>query len=651
MIGAVVAGCAGDEPAAPREATQEQDITGYIGQQGRLLLGFVAPDVRNFSFPAVPGTVVDGNGRLSNGTIGGTQYKGAPITATGLNASIKMRIAEVIPPVPPATQWQYVLEQLDPASGAWSPACDDPQLVLPSLLPVDKPVRAIAMPGRMLADGTYLVSPNSVLFSCKTGVVAKCDAWGYSVSNPPPSGTVSAYDLMQACSRMARADYCGSGGPSTLDGTPIHIDDAFHPQSVVSGYAFEAAWPGKASVRAPSNQPVVCLSKLRWSTLPLGGNCPLQVPDPRVNAKARFCDDLSINDMVARGALTFSSSSYIDAGLSTFVDPATDLHLTTSQLWWLGALGAQWQSAPPAGMPFPVAGQAPPTFEATILAPKLPPGFSDPGLRALTSYQCATDMITSVTPPGDPSCTPIAFEGWLYPSGTPSTTPLRRWFNPATKHSWTTATSPAVMIINHWQQAETLGNAVRAKLDVRVWSSAFVTTPATTIALDIELRSGEWIPSCLTGIASFVATYTGTCADGRAVNHADIIAFRVVTSGGAQSAPIAYDGVASDVVAPIAGGTPTAVEIDWNDVGNAVYAVDVLPFGGVWTRCADTNLVASDTSYLHDGLCATPNTFVRPATTNQVRVCAFDRTTGAALPCATAAYTWNADKIHVALSR
>ena len=70
-----------------------------------------------------------------------------------------------------------------------------------------------------------------------------------------------------------------------------------------------------------------------------------------------------------------------------------------------------WQVAPPAGMIFPVASQPAPVFEATIFAPKLPTGFTPTGLLPLTSYQCATDDITTTSAPSDPSCVPVAFEG------------------------------------------------------------------------------------------------------------------------------------------------------------------------------------------------------------------------------------------------
>jgi hypothetical protein len=644
-----IVGCSAEPP--PREGTQTQAIEGYIGQQGTLLLGFQAPDIRTFAF-SVANTTVDSNGRLSNGVIGGMDYADPTIaiTATGPGGLvIPMRFAQVIAPVAPATQWEYVLEQQ--VSGQWLPACAQPSLVLPPLLPLEMPVRAIAIPGGFTADGGYYTTSSRVTFACRTGVVAKCDAWGYGASAAAPSATVAAADMVQACTRMARADYCATGGPNTLDGTPIHIDDAFHPTSVVKDYAFEAAWPGVASSspRIETHSPVVCLSKLRWSTLPLGGDCPLQLPDPRVNAKGRFCDDLTPTQLAALGARTFSSSSYIDAGLYTYDDPATDQRLTTSKL----VPQAQnqppaWQITPPANVIFPVANQPAPQFEATILAPVLPAGFTATGLLSLTSYRCDADYLTTTSTPSDASCAPIAFEGWVYPPHTAGRAPLRRWFNPATKHSWTTVTSPTTMILNHWQAAEVVGSVVRASTDIRVWWSLLSISPPATYSIDIELRTGEWINGCLTNVGGMTTLYHGTCANNRAVNHADIVAFRIESSTGVVSDPAAYDGVATDTYVPLAGGTPMAVNVDWNDVGNANYAFDVFT-NGAWLRCADQSLIANDTSYFFDGLCSTPNQYIKPSAVSQVRICAFDRTSGAALSCSAATYPANARDVHVSL--
>jgi hypothetical protein len=86
-------------------------------------------------------------------------------------------------------------------------------------------------------------------YSCITGAIGKCVVWGYEPS------TVGA-DLHQSCTRMVRADYCGSGISFTKDGTLIDIFDTRGVQEPTMGDAslvFEAGWTttGAACVHRP----------------------------------------------------------------------------------------------------------------------------------------------------------------------------------------------------------------------------------------------------------------------------------------------------------------------------------------------------------------------------------------------------------------
>ena len=85
-------------------------------------------------------------------------------------------------------------------------------------------------------------------FSCLQGVLAKCVVWGYQ---PWAVGA----ELHQACTRMARADYCGDGVPHTQNGTLIDMFDTRQIQTPVvdQRFTFEAAWgpDGAVCVREP----------------------------------------------------------------------------------------------------------------------------------------------------------------------------------------------------------------------------------------------------------------------------------------------------------------------------------------------------------------------------------------------------------------
>jgi hypothetical protein len=74
-------------------------------------------------------------------------------------------------------------------------------------------------------------------YSCTAGVIAKCVVWGY---RPWDVGA----DMHEACTRMARADYCGNGVPHTEEGTLIDLYDTRGIQMPVAddGLSFEAAW-------------------------------------------------------------------------------------------------------------------------------------------------------------------------------------------------------------------------------------------------------------------------------------------------------------------------------------------------------------------------------------------------------------------------
>ena len=105
-------------------------------------------------------------------------------------------------------------------------------------LPVCEPEEyGVLVPGRWDARGHHVEDATAITYSCKSGVIAKCVDWGYA------PWLTSASDHA-ACTRLARADYCGDGTSWTMDGTLINVHDQLGVQPQVSGGAmqFEAAW-------------------------------------------------------------------------------------------------------------------------------------------------------------------------------------------------------------------------------------------------------------------------------------------------------------------------------------------------------------------------------------------------------------------------
>ncbi|MCY1017009.1 ADYC domain-containing protein [Pyxidicoccus sp. MSG2] len=106
---------------------------------------------------------------------------------------------------------------------------------------------------------------------CESGVIAKCYRWGYKPWLDGSSSLPKVTQAHHACTRMARADYCGNGISHTQNGTPIRPWDSLVPNIIPTppadagtlGVTFEAGW--KTSGPA-------CLSHWRWKHLP-AQNC------------------------------------------------------------------------------------------------------------------------------------------------------------------------------------------------------------------------------------------------------------------------------------------------------------------------------------------------------------------------------------------
>lgn len=623
----ITAGCAA---SAVDEQTADQAIGGYVPTQGRNLLGFHDSDVRTFR---IKDTAVLPNGMLINSINGVPVKAGFPFVSLANNISYRMRIERVIAPTAPDTQWQYVLGE-DRGNGIYANPCDDPTPIIPPQSPVDPEVRAYAFAGHWDIDGIYFRgSATDVSFACKTAVVGKCILWGYGADHAwPTSPPVTQFgnpftgaDVLAACSRMARADYCGTGLPNTLDGTPIYIDDmfTFKPTETIPGFPREAAWAGRALIRKGGPQPAVCLSKLRWATLPPEGDCPLSLPDPRIDGKGEFCEDMPFQRLDDKGALMYSSSSFIDAGLLTYHDPATRRHFTTASLI-PGRPGTlpTWTLPSPPQIGFPI-DDHPPAFEGTVFAAELPVALPSQPLVKVVSYDCDGQLVTSAAPQND--CKLIAVEGQVLPPGTPDRAPLRRWVRE--KESWTTTTAPSTMLPEGWIQEETLGGVLRAGLAVNLRWTAYA--PNATYTYDVQTRTGAWITGCRPPSPTALSeAFTGRCTGTTShVNHADVIAFRVVAQVGTTavtSPAVRYDGVGSDVYVPFPGAKPWALTVQWNAVSDKERYRLWFDDGGGYKRCEEPEQLGMDTSYVHTGKCWLDGHGVAIYDIKRVMVCSVD---------------------------
>jgi len=181
--------------------------------------------------------------------------------------------------------------------------------------------QARVLAGVVTRTGAHEVDPGKLTFACTDGVAAKCIDWGYT---PGGASGSRPWKVHQACTRMGRGDYCADGTPHTRNGTYIQtydVDGAIGASPLPPAtwpeltewppphteFYFEAAWR--------ADRPALCLSRLRWQSLPLGPQCSGQLPDPREDAVAKFCDHQSSDDLIGRGALLFNTSRYNDIKL------------------------------------------------------------------------------------------------------------------------------------------------------------------------------------------------------------------------------------------------------------------------------------------------------------------------------------------------
>jgi hypothetical protein len=122
-------------------------------------------------------------------------------------------------------------------------------------------------------------SSTAFTFGCHNGVIAKCYRWGYQ----PWKDAVGENRMKHghaACTRMARADYCGNGEEHTQDNTRIVPWDNLAPQPVILHpdqvdplMVFEGGW-------TPSG--AKCLNHWRWANMP--ASCPWKLTPPQYGA-------------------------------------------------------------------------------------------------------------------------------------------------------------------------------------------------------------------------------------------------------------------------------------------------------------------------------------------------------------------------------
>lgn len=189
----------------------------------------------NTNYKTEPGTRTISTAQNTK-IVKGKDLKGAQFNAVdeqGRKLNFEIKDVELDPKDREKETYLYTVFYLDSADSQWKNLCTPD---------AENVAKAIPLTGSWDETGKHTESSDIITFGCTSGVLAKCVRFGYK-----PWKTVKGKSLReyhQACTRMARADYCGNGKSHTREGTPIDVYDELGIQKKTpnNGMVFEAAW-------------------------------------------------------------------------------------------------------------------------------------------------------------------------------------------------------------------------------------------------------------------------------------------------------------------------------------------------------------------------------------------------------------------------
>ena len=163
-------------------------------------------------------------------TLVGDDMIGARLTLSNSGTPFTLRFDDIFinPANPTGDVYFYKVSVLDPDTLTWSSLCRDSY---------GAPTEAVALRHHWDPNtGARIDDDVAVTLACRGAALAKCVEWGYrpwATVQSCVGGTCTQVNLAehhQACTRMARADYCGDGVPHTLNNTPIDVYDRLTPR-------------------------------------------------------------------------------------------------------------------------------------------------------------------------------------------------------------------------------------------------------------------------------------------------------------------------------------------------------------------------------------------------------------------------------------
>lgn len=248
---------------------------------GMTLLGFLVSEATHTGVALTDLRVENGQLAAERNaiTLRGPDLDGAVLQASArdinanpvTSATVTYRITDVVAedsaydPTGTESTFLYEIEQWN--GSTWVPGC-----------PLDHNGQRFAIPVAAEWDESGTRSDSSTMFTlaCTAGVIAKCYRWGY---RPWVTGYGDLAAMHYACTRLARADWCGDGVSHTTTGTWINVWDILpspgpiQHQETVEGMEFDSGWNGSGAT---------CLSTARWaaSGSVIAAACPGKLPAP-----------------------------------------------------------------------------------------------------------------------------------------------------------------------------------------------------------------------------------------------------------------------------------------------------------------------------------------------------------------------------------
>ena len=233
--------------------------------------------------------------RLEGGHLaGGKSLVGAVLQGTASNGqSTEVAICGEEPASDdPGMSW-YRIQAWNPVAQEWSNPCA-PAGDVPN-------PRALALGGVWDEKGARRDEAGKITFACENGVLSKCARWGYKPWASRDGRSLA--DAHQACTRMARADYCGNGKSHTREKTMIEYYDSLGVSARTTTAtkewdparaSFEATWaPDGASCLARTRHQESleeiqkeCPGRFRKNTVDLGDGdrCAIERSDRTASA-------------------------------------------------------------------------------------------------------------------------------------------------------------------------------------------------------------------------------------------------------------------------------------------------------------------------------------------------------------------------------